>query len=102
MDYGRCVASQLCVEVCPFDAIKMDQIFELSTQDRFAALLLNKTQLAKPNDYFNKLHKTEAGEIDVRREDDKKKAEAAAAAKAAAAAPKPAPAAAPPTPGGTQ
>jgi hypothetical protein len=40
--------------------------------------------LAKPNDYFVKIHKTEASEIDVRREEDKRKAEAAAAAKAAA------------------
>jgi len=88
IDISVCMSCGICVEVCPFDAIKMDQVFELSTQDRFGALLLNKTQLAKTNDYFNKLHKTEAGEIDVRREDEKRKAEAAAAAKAAA--PKPA------------
>ncbi len=90
IDISVCMSCGICAEVCPFDAIKMDQVFELSTKDRFAGLLLDKTQLAKPNDYFNKLHKTEAGEIDVRREDDKKKAEAAAAAKAAA--PKPTPA----------
>jgi NADH-quinone oxidoreductase subunit I len=88
IDISVCMSCGICVEVCPFDAIKMDQVFELSTKDRFGALLLNKTQLAKPNDYFVKLHKTEASEIDVRREDDKRKAEAAAAAKAAA--PKPA------------
>jgi NADH-quinone oxidoreductase subunit I len=80
------------VEVCPFDAIKMDQVFELSTKDRFGALLLDKTQLAKPNDYFVKLHKTEASEIDARREEEKRKAEAAAAAKAAAPKPPAAPA----------
>jgi NADH-quinone oxidoreductase subunit I len=65
----------------------MDQVFELSTGDRFGKLLLDKHQLAKPNDYFVKLHKTEASEINVRRVEDKRKAEAAAAAKAAA--PKP-------------
>jgi NADH-quinone oxidoreductase subunit I len=95
IDISVCMSCGICVEVCPFDAIKMDQVFELSTQDRFGALLLNKTQLAKPNGYFNKLHKTEAAEIDVRREDEKRKAEAAAAAKAAA--PKP-----PAAPGGTK
>ncbi len=100
IDISVCMSCGICAEVCPFDAIKMDQVFELSTRDRFAGLLLDKTQLAKPNDYFNKLHKTEAGEIDVRREEDKKKAEAAAAAKAAA--PKPAPAAAAPPPGGAK
>ncbi|HEY3863995.1 MAG TPA: 4Fe-4S dicluster domain-containing protein [Verrucomicrobiae bacterium] len=93
IDISVCMSCGICVEVCPFDAIKMDQVFELSTSDRFGGLLLNKTQLAKPNEYYGKLHKTEAAEIDVRREEDKVKAAAAAAAKAAA--PKPAPAAAP-------
>src|SRR5580692_8128472 len=88
IDISVCMSCGICVEVCPFDAIKMDQVFELSTSDRFGKLLLDKHQLAKPNDYFVKLHKTEASEIDVRREEDKRKAEAAAAAKAAA--PKPA------------
>src|SRR3984885_14088473 len=94
IDISVCMSCGICVEVCPFDAIKMDQVFELSTKDRFGALLLDKHQLAKPNDYFVKLHKTEASEIDVRREDDKRKAEAAAAAKAAAPKPAAAPGAA--------
>ena len=96
IDISVCMSCGICVEVCPFDAIKMDQVFELSTSDRFGGLLLNKTQLAKPNDYFNKLHKTEAAEIDLRRVEEKQKAEAAAAAKAAAPA-KP-PMAPPPAP----
>jgi NADH-quinone oxidoreductase subunit I len=87
IDISVCMSCGICVEVCPFDAIKMDQVFELSTGDRFGKLLLDKHQLAKPNDYFVKLHKTEASEINVRRVEDKRKAEAAAAAKAAA--PKP-------------
>ena len=91
IDISVCMSCGICVEVCPFDAIKMDQVFELSTGDRFGKLLLDKHQLAKPNDYFVKLHKTEANEIDVRREDDKRKAEAAAAAKAAAPKPPAAP-----------
>ena len=91
IDISVCMSCGICVEVCPFDAIKMDQVFELSTKDRFGALLLNKTQLAKPNDYFVKLHKTEASEIDTRREEDKRKAEAAAAAKAAVPKPTAAP-----------
>src|SRR5580692_12974886 len=45
IDISVCMSCGICVEVCPFDAIKMDQVFELSTQDRFGALLLNKTQL---------------------------------------------------------
>jgi NADH-quinone oxidoreductase subunit I len=85
IDISVCMSCGICAEVCPFDAIKMDQVFELSTDDRFGGLLFDKTKLAKPNDYFAKLHRTEAGETDARREDDKRKAEAAAAARAAAA-----------------
>jgi NADH-quinone oxidoreductase subunit I len=66
LDFSVCMSCQICVEVCPFDAIKMDTAFELSTGDRFGGLLLNKHQLAKPNDHFHRLHPTEAAEIDRR------------------------------------
>ena len=75
--------------MCPFDAIKMDQVFELSTDDRFAGLLFDKEKLARPNEYFRQLHKTEASEVDARREEEKRKAAAKAAAK-------------PPLPGGVK
>ena len=94
IDVSVCMSCQICVEVCPFDAIKMDQEFELSTTDRFGKLLLDKTRLAKSNDYFHQLHPTEASEVDARLNEDKKKAEAKAKAdaeakaKAAAAPPK--------------
>jgi NADH-quinone oxidoreductase subunit I len=92
IDISVCMSCQICVEVCPFDAIKMDQIFELSTQDRFENLLLHKTNLAKPNEYYHKLHPTEASEVDGRlaqeklKVEAKAKADAEAKAKAAAAA----------------
>src|SRR5215213_905310 len=100
IDVSVCMSCQICVEVCPFDAIKMDQEFELSTSDRFDKLLLDKTRLAKPNDYFHELHPTEAAEVDGRLDEDKKKAEAKAKADAeakakAAAAPPKAPATVP-------
>src|SRR5712671_2482531 len=50
------------IDVCPFDAIKMDTEFELSTADRFDGLLLHKEELAKSNSYLRKLHPTEAAE----------------------------------------
>ena len=88
IDVSVCMSCQICVEVCPFEAIKMDQVFELSTTDRFDKLLLTKTDLAKPNTYFHQLHPTDAAEIDGRLADEKRKAEekakAAATAKAAA------------------
>ena len=76
------MSCQICVEVCPFEAIKMDTEFELSTTDRFSALLLDKNALAKPNHYYHKLHPTEAAEVDARLAADKVKAEAKAKADA--------------------
>jgi NADH-quinone oxidoreductase subunit I len=95
IDTSVCMSCQICVEVCPFDAIKMDQVYEIATTDRFDALLLNREELAKPNEYFHQIHPTEAAEVDARLAADRKaaeeKAKAAAAAKVALPA-KPAPA----------
>ncbi len=95
IDISVCMSCQICVEVCPFDAIKMDVDFELSTTDRFGGLLLNKQQLAKSNEYYNKIHPTEAAAVDAALADERAKADAklrqAAEAKAAAAATPPPP-----------
>jgi NADH-quinone oxidoreductase subunit I len=97
IDTSVCMSCQICVEVCPFDAIKMDVEFELSTADRFGGLLVRKPDLAKPNDYYRKIHPTEASEVDGRlavekaKAEAKAKADAAAKAKAAAAMPAAAP-----------
>lgn len=95
IDISVCMSCQICVEVCPFESIKMDQVFELSGTDRYEDLLLHKTELAKSNEYYNKIHPTEAAEVDERLAAEKVKAEAKAKADAeakakAAAAPKPA------------
>src|SRR6266851_4685398 len=66
IDTSVCMSCQICVEVCPFEAIKMDTEFELSTTDRFGGLLLNKTELARSNVYYHKIHPTEATEVDGR------------------------------------
>src|SRR5438876_12207451 len=94
IDISVCMSCQICVEVCPFDAIKMDTEFELSTGDRFGDLLQHKDELAKSNTYFRKIHPTDAAEADARLATEKAKAEAKAKADAeakakAAAAPKP-------------
>ena len=99
IDVSVCMSCQICVEVCPFDAIRMDKMFELGTDDRFGGLLYTKKELAKPNEYYQRIHPVEAAETDERRakeaEEAKAKAAAAeAAAKAKAAATAAAPAAA--------
>ena len=88
IDISVCMSCQICVEVCPFDAIKMDTEFELATTDRFGGLLLDREQLAKTNEYYHKIHPTEAAEVDARLAEEKAKSEAKAKAAAAAAAAK--------------
>lgn len=100
IDTSVCMSCQICVEVCPFDAIKMDQVFEIATTDRFTALLLDREQLAKSNEYYHSIHPTEAAEVDARLAAERKaaedKARAAALAKAnAPAKPTPSPTAEP-------
>ena len=91
IDVSVCMSCQICVEVCPFEAIKMDTEFELSTTDRFGGLLYDRKQLSRSNEFYHKIHPTEAAEVDARLAEEKAKAEAkvkaaaeAAAAKAAA------------------
>src|SRR5436190_23408721 len=96
IDISVCMSCQICVEVCPFEAIKMDKVFELSKHERFDALLMDKTELAKSNEYYHEIHPIEATEVDA----NLAAAAAAAAAKKAAAAAKsttPPPAAPAPT-----
>jgi NADH-quinone oxidoreductase subunit I len=80
IDVSVCMSCQICVEVCPFEAIKMDTAFELSTDDRFAGLLWQKERLSKPNEYYHKIHPTEAAEVDKQLAEKKAKAEAKPAA----------------------
>jgi len=108
IDISVCMSCQICVEVCPFDAIEMDQVFEIAAADRFTGLVLDRGALAKPNSYFQRLHPTQAAEVDARlsaeRAAAQRKAQAAAAKAAATPAEPPQPPAAPsaaaPTPPG--
>ncbi len=88
IDISVCMSCQICVEVCPFEAIKMDTEFELSTTDRFGGLLQDRKQLAKSNEYYHRIHPTEAAAVDARLAEEKAKSAAKAKAAAAAAAAK--------------
>ena len=67
IDTSVCMECGICSEVCPFEAIRMDQVFELSTRERFESLLLHKSDLAKSNGYYHQLHPTEAAADDAKR-----------------------------------
>src|SRR5580693_8339498 len=85
IDISVCMSCQICVEVCPFDAIKMDTEFEYSTQDRFGGLMFDKHKLSKSNEYYHRIHPTEASAVDTALADERAKTEAKAKAAAAAA-----------------
>src|SRR2546421_195435 len=49
IDISVCMSCQICVEVCLFEAIKMDKVFELTQRERFDALLIGKNELLTQN-----------------------------------------------------
>lgn len=85
IDISVCMACGVCAEVCPFDSIKMDRVFELACGQR--VMVLHRSDLAKSNEYFIDIHPTEAAAVDASRTEELQKAQAK---KAAAAAPVPA------------
>lgn len=82
IDLSVCMSCGICAEVCPFEAIFMDTEFELANDDRFNGLLVDKEQLAKPNEHLQKIHPTLAREIDQGRAAQVAKVEAKARADA--------------------
>jgi NADH-quinone oxidoreductase subunit I len=91
IDVSVCMSCQICVEVCPFDAIKMDTDFELSATNRFSGLLWDKQQLAKSNEHYHKIHPTEAAAVDAQLAAERAKVAAKAKATAEAKTTTPAP-----------
>jgi NADH-quinone oxidoreductase subunit I len=87
IDISVCMSCQICVEVCPFEAIKMDKVFELSRRERFDALLFRKSELARSNTYYHRIHPIEAAEVDAKLAQAVAKKKPAAAAGAIPAAP---------------
>jgi NADH-quinone oxidoreductase subunit I len=84
IDISVCMSCSICVEVCPFESIKMDTEFELSTDDRFGGLLLTKKELSRSNAHYHKVHPQDAKDSDAALATEKAKAEAKAKAAAEA------------------
>jgi len=83
IDMSICMSCRICVDVCPFDAIEMDNDYELSASDRYEHMIFDQAKLLKSADYFKQIKPTEASTVDERL--------AAKKAKAAAAKPTPPP-----------
>ena len=66
IDTSICMSCRICVDVCPFDAIEMDNDYELSAGDRYAHMLFDLKKLLKPNEYFQKIKPEEAATVDER------------------------------------
>ncbi len=71
VDANICMSCGLCAEFCPFDAIKMDNNYELGAYSR-QDLIFDKDKLLRPVEYYAKIHPTEHA---AKEEEKRKKAE---------------------------
>ncbi|MBX6314238.1 MAG: 4Fe-4S binding protein [Isosphaeraceae bacterium] len=56
IDMDVCMNCGLCAEYCPFDAIKMDQNFELSNYERHQTHIFSLQDLLVSSDYYARTH----------------------------------------------
>lgn len=66
IDVSICMSCRICVDVCPFDAIEMDNQYELSSADRWDSMVYDKQQLLKPAEYFEQIKPSEAAVVNQR------------------------------------
>lgn len=89
IDASVCMNCSLCVEFCPFDAIKMNHEQELlATTDRRKAYLYDMERLLVSAEYYGSLHPQAYAREEAARKAEEEAKKAKAAAKAAAAAQK--------------
>src|SRR3989338_2863687 len=55
IDTSICMSCRICVDVCPFDAIEMDNQYEYAAKDRYGSMNFTKEQLLKSADYFQQI-----------------------------------------------
>ena len=86
IDTSICMQCGYCAEYCPFDAIKMDHIYDLSSEERWNTWIYDKEKLTKPNSYYMQTHPRQgAAEKAVRDEKEAKKGKGGRASKEAKA-----------------
>jgi NADH-quinone oxidoreductase subunit I len=99
IDMDVCMNCGLCAEYCPFDAIKMDQNFELSNGERHLTHVFSLQDLLVSSDYYAQTHPeawasqdevVERGKVQKKKDQRLQKALAATTPKAASAKPAPA------------
>ena len=56
IDVDVCMNCGLCAEFCPFDAIKMDQTFELGTEERHLSHIFDIDKLHVSTEYYARTH----------------------------------------------
>jgi len=102
IDMDVCMNCGLCSEYCPFDAIKMDQNFELSNYERHQTHIFSLQDLLVSSDYYARTHpeawasEAEVAErAKVTKKKDQRLQKALAGGKAAPPRPAPAPKPAP-------
>jgi NADH-quinone oxidoreductase subunit I len=93
IDMDVCMNCGLCSEYCPFDAIKMDQNFELSNYERHQTHIFSMQDLLVSREYYSRTHPeawasadevTERNKVAKKKDQRLQKALAATAAKPAA------------------
>ena len=76
IDTSICMSCRICVDVCPFDAIEMDNQYEFASTGRFKEMVFDKQQLLKSAEYFKSIKPAEAETVDKRLAAKKPKVEA--------------------------
>ncbi len=83
IDMDVCMNCGLCAEYCPFDAIKMDQNFELSNHERHQSHIYALPDLLVSSEYYARTHpdawagedeRAERGKVAKKKEQRRKKA----------------------------
>ena len=79
IDTSICMQCRICVDVCPFDAIEMDNVYEMASVERVEDMMYHKDKLLKSNDYFQGIRPVESSVVDARLAAKAKKAASPAA-----------------------